>query len=88
MPTVAETYPGFELHNFVGLAAPHGTPKDIVLKVSQAMRDALANSSFKNYLEELGMTPKALTSQEYRAFMLSETERWGEYVKAAKIEPQ
>ena len=88
VPTVAETYPGFELHGFVGLAAPHGTPKETLLKVNQAMRDALADPSFRNYLVEIGMTPKALTSEEYREFLLRETGRWKEYVTAAKIEPQ
>jgi tripartite-type tricarboxylate transporter receptor subunit TctC len=88
VPTIAETYPGFELHGFVGLAAPHGTPKGTLLKVNQAMRDALADPSFRSFLVGIGMTPKTLTSEEYQAFLLGETDRWREYVKAAKIEPQ
>jgi len=85
---VAETYPGYELHGFVALVAPRGTPAEVVLKVNQAMRKALADAAFKEHLMKLGITPKPLTSEEYRAFLLKETARWKEYIKAAKIQPQ
>src|SRR5438270_10516910 len=32
LPTVAETLPGFEVNNWIGLLAPAGTPSDIVRK--------------------------------------------------------
>ena len=88
VPTVAETYPGYELHGFVALVAPRGTPREVVVKVNQALRNALANAAFKEHLMKLGVTPKSLTSEEYRAFLLKETTRWKEYIEAAKIQPQ
>ena len=88
VPTVAETYPGYELHGFVALVAPRGTPTEVVLKANQAMRNALADGAFKEHLMKMGVTPKPLTSEEYRAFLLKETARWKEYIKAAKIQPQ
>jgi tripartite-type tricarboxylate transporter receptor subunit TctC len=88
VPTVAETYPDYELHAFVGLAAPRGTPKEIVLKLNEAMRSAMADPAFKDHLVTMGMRPKPLTPEDYHAFLTMEAARWKEYVKTANIEPQ
>jgi hypothetical protein len=68
VPTVAETYPGYELHGFVALVAPRGTPIEIVLKVNQAMRNALADPAFKDQLLSMGLTPQP-GSEDYLAFL-------------------
>jgi tripartite-type tricarboxylate transporter receptor subunit TctC len=34
LPTIAETLPGFEVNNWIGLLAPAGTPPDIVKKLN------------------------------------------------------
>jgi len=80
--------PTSRLHAFVGLAAPRGTPKEIVLKLNEAMRSAMADPAFKDHLVTMGMRPKPLTPEDYRAFLTREAARWKEYVKTAKIEPQ
>ena len=88
VPTVAETYPGYELHGFVAMVAPRGTPREIVLKINQAIRDALADPAFKDQVMKLGVTPRPMTSEDYRTFLLAETARWKQYVETAKLEPQ
>jgi tripartite-type tricarboxylate transporter receptor subunit TctC len=88
VPTVAETYPDYELHAFVALAAPRGTPKEIVLKINEAMRNAMADRAFKDHLVTMGMRPKPLMPEDYRLFLTKEAARWKEYVKTAKIEAQ
>lgn len=88
VPTVAETYPGFELHNFIGLAAPRSTPRAVLARVNDAIRMALQDQSFRDYLVHIGMTPRILTIEEYRDFLLTENQRWKSYVEAAGIKPQ
>ena len=88
VPAVAEFYPGYEIQAFLSLAAPAGTPKAIVAKVNLAMREAQANPAFKQQLEGLGLRLRAVSPEEYQAFLLNELERWGRYIKAAKIEAQ
>lgn len=88
VPTVSETYPGFELHNFIGLAAPRGTPPAVLSQVNEAMRIALQDHSFRAYLIQIGMVPKSLTIEEYRDFLLAENQRWKDYIEAAGIKPQ
>ena len=88
VPTVAETYPGFEVRGFVALAAPRSTPKEIIAKLNRAMRDAQADPVFKAPLEKTGATLTQSTPEEYRAFLLKETERWRQWIRMAKIAPQ
>ena len=88
IPTVAETYPGYEAIGFLGLCAPRGTPKEIVMKLNRAMRSAQADPAFRNPLEQTGVTLKANSAEEYLAFLRRETARWKDYVRMANIEPQ
>ncbi|MCX7139538.1 MAG: tripartite tricarboxylate transporter substrate binding protein [Proteobacteria bacterium] len=88
VPAVAEFYPGYEVQAFLSLTAPAGTPKAIVARINLAMREAQANPAFKGQLENLGLRLRAMTPDEYQAFLLVELERWGQYIKAAKIEAQ
>jgi tripartite-type tricarboxylate transporter receptor subunit TctC len=59
-----------------------------VAKINNAMREAQANPVFKQQLEGLGLRLRAMSPDEYQAFLLNELERWGRYIKAAKIEAQ
>ena len=88
VPAMAEFYPGYEVQAFISLSAPAGTPKPIVAKLNQAMRDAEAVPAYREQLEALGLRLHPLSPEEYRAFLLKEIDRWGLYVKTAKIEPQ
>ncbi len=88
VPTVSETYPGFEVHGFVALVAPRGTPKDVVTKLNQAMRAALSDPLFREQLLNNGLTPRPMTSEEFKVFLSRESARWKDYIKAAKIEAQ
>jgi tripartite-type tricarboxylate transporter receptor subunit TctC len=88
VPTVSENYPGFELHNFIGLAAPRGTPPAVLSQVNAAMRTALQDRSFRDYLVHIGMVPRKMTIEEYQDFLLIENQRWKTYIEAAGIKPQ
>jgi len=88
VPAMAEYYPGYEVQVFMSLSAPAGTPKTIITKLNQAMRDAEAVPAYKEKLEGLGVRFQPVSPEEYRVFLLKEIDRWGQYVKAANLEPQ
>jgi tripartite-type tricarboxylate transporter receptor subunit TctC len=88
VPTISETYPGFELHSFIGLAAPRGSPPEVMLQINRAMQSALQEPAFRSYLVGMGMTPQAVTIEEYEDFLLGEDQRWKAYIEAAGIKPQ
>lgn len=88
VPTLAETYPGFNVEGFVAITAPRGIPKGILTQLNQGLRDAQSDSAFKTAIEKTGATLVSSTPDECRAFILKEIDRWRGWVKAARIEPQ
>jgi tripartite-type tricarboxylate transporter receptor subunit TctC len=87
-PTLAESYPGLEVILFAGLSAPRGVPSEIVSTLNRALQDAQRDARFKAPLDNVGLMLSSGTAQQYREFLFKESERWREYIRAAKIEAQ
>lgn len=88
VPAIGESYPGYELSFHLGLAAPGGTPAEIVNKLHGWVAQALADPAFATKLDELGMEPLPMSRADYLRYSAREIARWAEYVKAAGVEPQ
>ena len=88
VPTIAETYPGYELGFHLGLAAPAGTPPEVLNKLHGWVEQALADSRFAAKLDELGMEPLRMSREEYQKYSVEQLHRWADYVKASGVEPQ
>ncbi len=88
VPTVSESYPGYEVNFFVGVSAPRGVAPEILAKIHQAIQDAQHHPKVKVPLENVGLTFVLQALGDYRTFVRKEGERWREHVKAAQIEAQ
>jgi tripartite-type tricarboxylate transporter receptor subunit TctC len=90
LATIAEAgLPGFEAVQWFGLAAPAGTPNDIIDRLHAAVTKALADPNVKKRYEELAMTPAPSASpQDYAKFVHDEGTRWGKVVEDAHIAAQ
>jgi len=90
IPTIAESgVPGFDVAAWFGLFAPAGTPPEIVQKVNAAINKALTSDAVlaANYQTNgFLMPPPPNTPQAFKAFMESETKKWGEVVKATNLQ--
>jgi tripartite-type tricarboxylate transporter receptor subunit TctC len=86
IPTVAESgYPQFEINSYFGLAAPAGTPKEIIETLNQAVMRAVAQPEMREYLNNLGAITEQNSPEEFGAFLSAEGRRWGPVIKAADI---
>ena len=85
VPTIAETVPGFESLSWHGFFAPAATPPEVIARLNQAAVEALRSETVRARFSELGITPVGNTSAEFRAFVASETQRWGEVARKADI---
>ena len=92
IPTVDEAgLPGLHVSVWYGIWAPRGTPRDVVAKLNAAIVAALADSTVRARLSDLGQeiprreqqTPEALG-----AFHKAEIEKWWPMVKVAGIRPE
>jgi tripartite-type tricarboxylate transporter receptor subunit TctC len=69
----------------MGLILRSGTPKDIVAKLNGEFNAALALPEVKEKLNDLGMTTVGGSSEQFTAFIRSESERWSKVIKARGI---
>lgn len=89
VPTVQEAgLSGYDVASWNALAAPAGTPADIVAKLNKAARDACAAPSVQAAAAKLGMRLQAGTPAEQQALLTSEIQRWGDVIRKAKIEAE
>jgi tripartite-type tricarboxylate transporter receptor subunit TctC len=82
VPTVAETVPGYEASAWFGVAAPKGTPRDIIEKLNKTVNEALADPATQAKLAELGGTLIPGTPEDFGKLIADETEKWSKVVKA------
>jgi tripartite-type tricarboxylate transporter receptor subunit TctC len=80
VPTVADTVPGYEASSVQGIAAPKGTPPEIVNKLNKAVNDSLADPKLKERFATLGSSVFPVSPAEFGKFLADETEKWGKVV--------
>jgi len=86
VPTMAEAgFPGVEGITFNGIFAPRRTPKDIVERLSAAIRAALQKQAAVVQLAALGSEARGSTPEDFTRFLVEETAKWGDLVKKANI---
>jgi tripartite-type tricarboxylate transporter receptor subunit TctC len=85
VPTLAETYPGFEQVSWFGLLVPAGTPKDVSAKVHGAMAKALAVPEVKQRLTERGFDVLASSPEEFLRFVRAESDKLGKLIRDNNI---
>ena len=88
VPSIGETVPGYEANVFYGIAAPKGTPSEIVGKLHQAVEVVLADPRVKARFAELGGAPMPMAPAAFGALVAGETEKWAKVVKFAGIRPE
>jgi tripartite-type tricarboxylate transporter receptor subunit TctC len=89
IPTVDEAgLPGFHMSVWHGLWASKGTPADVIRKLNSAVVEALADTTVRQRLTDLGQelpAPERLTPDALGAYQKAEIEKWWPIVKAAGI---
>jgi tripartite-type tricarboxylate transporter receptor subunit TctC len=88
VPTIAETVPGYEASTWFGIAAPKGTPPEIIAKLNQATNAGLADPGIKARLAEVGSAPMPLSPDRFGALVSAETEKWAKVVKFAGVKAE
>ena len=84
-PALAEAVKGYEAENWYGLAAPPGTPKAIVDRLSAAIAKVMAEPDVKKKYDENGLTPALLSPADYVAFLKRDSVTWGDVVRTGNI---
>ncbi len=83
LPTVAETLPGFEVTNWIGLLAPAGTPPEIVKKLNAEVHRVMQSREIEARLPTEGARFIPMTPDQFAAFIKAEIAKWAPVVKAS-----
>ena len=86
VPTTAEAgLPGYVLASWFGLAAPAGTPVEIVNRINADVQKALAAPDVVETMAKLGLEPGGGTPRQYAEMIVDDLAQWRTAVKAAGI---
>ena len=81
LPTVAETFPGFEGTSWHGIFAPAGTPKPIVDLLNAKIVEILAQPETQKRLANAQMSVMSMSPSAFAEFIREETAKWTKVVK-------
>jgi tripartite-type tricarboxylate transporter receptor subunit TctC len=88
VPSVGEFVPGYETTAWFGIAAPKGTPNEIIDKLNSEINAGLADPKTKERFLDLGGVPMPMTPTQFGKLIADETEKWAKVIRAAKIRPE
>jgi tripartite-type tricarboxylate transporter receptor subunit TctC len=89
LPTmIEEGIPSYEMIGWFAAFVPSKTPKPIVDRLNSAIKAAIEDKGVEETLLKAGIEPLTSTPEELRAYVVSETKKWADIVKAAGIEPE
>ncbi|MFM9966901.1 MAG: Bug family tripartite tricarboxylate transporter substrate binding protein [Burkholderiales bacterium] len=84
VPFAEQGLPEFDVRAWFGMAAPAGTPRDIVTRYHGEITKALNVAEVKARLSGIGLDPTTSTSaDQFAAFIRQEIAKWAPVVKAS-----
>ena len=88
VPTLAETFPGFDAATWFVLVAPTGTPPEAIMRVNAEVKKIVATQDYLQRFEQLGMIPdQDRTPDEINAYIKAEIAKWAKVIKDADVKP-
>jgi tripartite-type tricarboxylate transporter receptor subunit TctC len=86
-PTSSEAgLPGWQASSWFGVAAPAGTPPEIIKRLQAQIAVAVQQPSMQRFTREFGATMVGNSPEEFAEIIRHERRKWGEIIKAANIQ--
>jgi tripartite-type tricarboxylate transporter receptor subunit TctC len=88
VPTMREAgVAGYEATSWMSLAAPAGTPPDVIRKLNAAANEVLKAPAMREQLTKQGLEIIAGTPEDAARHLRVEVEKWGKAVKSSGAKP-
>jgi tripartite-type tricarboxylate transporter receptor subunit TctC len=85
IPPISDTLPDFVAYEWNGVFVPHGTPADVVHKLSVGLNNALRSAEVSARFAELNIESRPNTPAEFGAYVRDQMVLWSRVVKEANI---
>jgi tripartite-type tricarboxylate transporter receptor subunit TctC len=88
VPTIADAgVPGYQMGYWFGAYVPAGTPADVVSTLHDLLVNATTRTAATQFYTQTGTKPVTSSPDELADFQAEETQKWGDIIKKAGIEP-
>ena len=88
VPTLGETYPGFEQISWFGVLGPAGLPREVSARVHRDMGRTLAVPEVRERLSERGFDVAASSPDEFLRLVRAESDKLGQLIRQNNIQPE
>jgi tripartite-type tricarboxylate transporter receptor subunit TctC len=85
VPTLSESYPGFEQISWFGILAPKGSPRESLTKIQREMTRTLRAPDVAQRLTEQGFDIVASSPEEFLRFVQAESDKLGKLIRDNRI---
>ena len=85
VPTIAESYPGYEVASWNGLLAPAATPVEVLDRVAAEVSRMQKDAAVQKKLEDAGITPMYVSRAAFAAQIQREAALWGPVLNGSGI---
>ena len=89
VPAIAETYPGFDFTGWQLLAAPTGTPADVLARMNKEVDASLRDPAVLAKVRKMGFDiPGAGTVKQAQDYVNQQHALWGKVVREIGVKPE
>jgi len=86
VPSIAEAgYPGYSHMTWIGLLAPAGTPREIILRINKEIAVILTNPEVRQRIMTIGAQPVGRGPQEFEAMLKADYEATAKLVAQIRL---
>jgi tripartite-type tricarboxylate transporter receptor subunit TctC len=86
VPSIAETFPGFEFGSWFAFFAPAGTPKDALSVLEQSVIKSMQTERLKERLSSIAAEPVPHPGAEFAKFLAADIERYARLVREGRLQ--
>ena len=86
-PIADSGVPGYKMGYWFGAYVPANTPQDVVTRLHDLLVKATTLKAAEQFYTQTGTQPVTSTPDELAKFQAEETQKWGEIIKKAGIQP-
>ncbi len=87
VPALGEFVTGYEASGWQGIGVPKNTSPEVINRLSNEIKEVVANSQVKARLHDMGVEPVFMGSAEFSKLIAAETEKWAKVIRTANIKP-
>lgn len=87
VPAISELLKGYDYASEIGFVAPAGTPREVVMRLSAALREAMESPEIRARFKVLGSVPAWTSPDDYAQNIRINFGKYGEAIRNAAIKP-